>query len=305
MQRIADEALKYAKPFLSQGHTAGYIPELSKVDPNRLGLYIASNDGQCYKSGDFDTKFTLQSISKTVSLMLAVMDRGQDYVFNKVGMEPTGDAFNSIIKLETVKLHKPLNPMINAGAIAIDSLISGNTPEDKFRHLAGFYRKVFNNEQLNYNKEVYLSEKATGFRNRALANFMKDAGVLEGDVDEVVDLYFKQCSFEVDCKDIAFLGALLANDGISPSTGKEIVPKKVSRLVKTFMVTCGMYDASGEFAVKVGLPSKSGVGGGIVAVVPGTMGIGVFGPALDDKGNSVGGIKILEYLSEKLGLSIF
>ncbi len=179
------------------------------------------------------------------------------------------------------------------------------TDESIFSHWSGFLKKALNNDRLDYNREVYLSEKTTGFRNRALANFMKDAGVLEGDVEDVVDLYFKQCSFEVDCKDIAMLGALLASDGINPITGKEIVSKKVARLVKTFMVTCGMYDASGEFAVRVGLPAKSGVGGGVMAVVPGAMGIGVFGPALDDKGNSIGGVKILEYLSEKLDLSIF
>jgi len=305
MQKVVDEALKYGEQFLSQGRPASYIPQLSKANPNQLGVYIVCCDGKSYMSGDFDTKFTIQSISKTVSLMLAVMDRGREYVFNKVGMEPTGDAFNSIIKLETIKPHKPLNPMINAGAIAVDSLILGDNPEDKFNRLISFFKKVFGNEHLSYNKEVYFSERGTGFRNRALANFMKDAGVLEGDVEEVIDLYFKQCSLEVDCKDIAMLGALLAGDGVNPITGEVVVPKKIARLVKTFMVTCGMYDASGEFAVKVGLPAKSGVGGGIMTAVPGSMGIGVFGPALDDKGNSTGGVKILEYLSEKLDLSIF
>jgi glutaminase len=220
-------------------------------------------------------------------------------------MEATGDAFNSIIKLETAKPKKPLNPMINAGAIAIDSLVTGKDPEDKFQRLLGFFRKLCANDNLWYNELVYASEKETGYRNRALAHFMKDINILEGDVEEVLDLYFRQCSIQVDSRDIAMLGAVLALDGISPVTGEAMVPKKLARMVKTFMVTCGMYDGSGEFAIKVGLPAKSGVGGGIMAVVPGNMGIGVFSPALDARGNSVGGVKALEFLSEKMDLSIY
>jgi glutaminase len=195
--------------------------------------------------------------------------------------------------------------MINAGAIAIDSLILGKDQEDKFNRLVQFFRKLCGNETLWYNEQVYSSERDTGYRNRALAHFMKDVGVLEGEVEQVLDLYFKQCSIQVDCRDIAMLGAVLAFDGLSPVTGEELVPRKVARLVKTFMVTCGMYDGSGEFAIRVGIPAKSGVGGGILAVVPGNMGIGVFSPALDSRGNSIGGVKALEYLSEKMNMSIF
>jgi len=254
---------------------------------------------------DYSSGFTVQSISKVVALMLAIMDRGEEYVFTKVGMEATGDAFNSIIKLETAKPSKPLNPMINAGAIAIDSLIQGKDPEEKFQRLLSFFRRLCANDTLWYNEKVYSSESETGYRNRALAHFMKDVGVLEGDVEQVLDLYFKQCSIQVDSRDIAMLGAVLALDGISPLTGEAVVSKKTARLVKTFMVTCGMYDGSGEFAIRVGIPAKSGVGGGIMAVVPGNMGIGVFSPALDNRGNSIGGVKALEFLSEKLELSIF
>ncbi|MDF2521717.1 MAG: glsA [Clostridia bacterium] len=305
MQNLLDDAIKYGKKFAVQGKPATYIPELSKADPGMLGVAVVNVSGQSWKSGDYDSPFTIQSISKVAALMLAVMDRGEDYVFSKVGMEPTGDPFNSIIKLETIRTSKPLNPMINAGAIAVDSLIAGKNTEDKINRLISFIRQLCHNDKICYDEDVYKSESSTGFRNRALANFMKDAGIIEGEVEEVLDLYFKQCSIKVNAVDIALMGATLAEDGISPITGKRLIPRSIARLVKTFMVTCGMYDASGEFAVRVGLPAKSGVGGGIMATVPGKMGIGVFGPGLDEKGNSAGGIKVLEYISNKLDLSIF
>jgi len=305
MQSILDAAVKIGLPYTKDGKTASYIPELSKVDPGQLGVAVVSLNGERWCSGDWNKNFTMQSISKVAALMLAVMDNGEQYVFSKVGMEPTGDPFNSIIKLETMKTAKPLNPMINAGAIAVDSLIHGKCVQDKLNRLVGFVRKLCHNDKIWFNHQVYESESATGFRNRALGNFMKDAGIIEGDVEEVLNLYFKQCSIEVNAMDIAMMGAVLAGDGISPVTGEVLIPKPIARLVKTFMVTCGMYDASGEFAVRVGLPAKSGVGGGILAAVPGKMGIGVFGPALDSKGNSAGGIKIMEHVSKELELSIF
>ncbi|MBU3187426.1 glutaminase A [Clostridium estertheticum] len=256
MCETLDNAIKYGLDFINKGNTASYIPQLSKVDPHQLGISILQSDGSGLSSGDYDRKFTIQSISKTVALMLALMDRGQDYVFDKVGMEPTGDAFNSIIKLEIKQPSIPLNPMISAGAIAIDSLIEGNDINHKFNRLICFFRKICHNDSLWYNEKVYLSEKATGFRNWALANFIKDSGELEGEVEEVLDLYVKQCSIEIDCRDIVMLGAVLAMDGISPITGKTLIPKNICRIVKTLMVTCGMYDASGEFSIKVGIPAK-------------------------------------------------
>lgn len=305
MQGLLDDAVEYGRKFAKQGKPAAYIPELSKIDPSLLGVAIVLSNGEGWSSGDYNRNFTIQSISKVAALMLAVMDRGEDYVFGKVGMEPTGDPFNSIIKLETMRTAKPYNPMINAGAIAVDSMIVGRDTEDKLNRLIGFIRRLCHNDSIWYDESVYSSESATGFRNRALANFMKDAGIVEGEVEEVLDLYFKQCSVKVNAMDIAMMGAVLAGDGLSPVTGERLIPRNIARLVKTFMVTCGMYDASGEFAVRVGLPAKSGVGGGIMATVPGKMGIGVFGPGLDEKGNSAGGIKVLEYISNKLDLSIF
>lgn len=305
MQNLLDAAISFGLPYALEGKTASYIPELSKVDSKLLGVAAVNLKGESWCSGDCHRSFTMQSISKVAALMLAIMDHDEAYVFRKVGMEPTGDPFNSIIKLETMKTAKPLNPMINAGAIAVDSLIKGATVEEKLNRLINFIRKLCHNDKIWFNHNVYISESTTGYRNRALANFMKDAGIIEGEVEAVLELYFKQCSIEVNALDIAMMGAVLAGNGISPVTGEVLIPKGIARLVKTFMVTCGMYDASGEFAVRVGLPSKSGVGGGIVATVPGKMGIGVFGPALDSKGNSAGGIKILEYISHELDLSIF
>lgn len=305
MQSLLDDAIEYGRKFTEKGKSAAYIPELSKVDPRLLGVAVVYRNGECWYSGDYKSTFTMQSISKVAALMLAVMDRGEEFVFGRVGMEPTGDPFNSIIKLETMRTAKPFNPMINAGAIAVDSLIAGQNTEDKLNRLIGFVRRLCHNDGIWFDEDVYRSESATGFRNRALANFMKDAGIIEGEVEEVLDLYFKQCSIKINAIDIAMMGAVLAGDGVSPVTGDTLIPRSIARLVKTFMVTCGMYDASGEFAVRVGLPAKSGVGGGIMATVPGKMGIGVFGPGLDKKGNSAGGTKVLEYISNKLDLSIF
>lgn len=305
MQNLLDNAINFGLPFAYEGKPATYIPELSKVDPSQLGVAIVNMEGEMFCSGDCKVNFTMQSTSKVAALMLAIMDRGEQLVFSKVGMEPTGDPFNSIIKLETMKTAKPLNPMINAGAIAVDSLIIGDSALDKLNRMICFIRKLCHNDKIEFNQEVYKSENATGYRNRALANFMKDAGIIDGEVEEVLELYFKQCAIEVNAIDLAMMGAVLAGNGKSPITGEILIPKGIARLVKTFMVTCGMYDASGEFAVRVGLPSKSGVGGGIVAAVPNKMGIGVFGPALDSKGNSAGGTKVLEYISTKLDLSIF
>jgi len=233
------------------------------------------------------------------------MDNGENKVFEKVGMEPTGDSFNSIVDLELKNIHKPFNPMINAGAIATTSLLAGESVDDKTERILNLARKLSDNPDIKINKDVYLSEKLTGDRNRSIAYFMKSFNVIEGSVEDILDVYFKQCSIEVTCRDIANIGCILANDGVSIKTGESIVPKHICRITKTIMSTCGLYDASGEFAVHIGIPAKSGVGGGIMAAVPKKMGIGVYGPALDEKGNSIAGIQILRELSEKLDLDIY
>ncbi|MPN05786.1 Glutaminase 2 [bioreactor metagenome] len=236
---------------------------------------------------------------------MALMDNEWQYVFSKVGMEPSGDPFNSIMKLETNDTKKPCNPMINAGAIVTTSLIKGSTLEEKEERMLKFFRRMARNQNIGINYDVYKSEKMTGDRNRAMAYLLKNDGFIDGDVEEVLELYFKQCSIEIDAVDLARIGVNLASYGVDIANGERIISESVSRMVKTFMITCGMYDASGEFAIKVGIPAKSGVGGGIMASVPNKMGVGVYGPALDKKGNSIAGVKVLQDLSQRMNLNIF
>ncbi|WP_454054014.1 glutaminase A [Clostridium sp. Marseille-Q7071] len=304
MKRILDTIIENNREWTSKGTLASYIPELAKANPNVLGICVTTLDGKEYYSGDYETKFTIQSISKVITLMLAILNNGIEYVFSKVGMEPTELSFNSITNLETSPQRKPLNPMINAGAIATSSLISGKNSEEKFNNILSFTRKICENNSIDINNEVYESEKTTGDRNRSLAYYMKSNGIIEGDVDEILDVYFKACSMEVTCKDIARIGAMLANEGVLMNQ-ERVISREACRIIKTIMVTCGMYDESGNFAVHIGIPAKSGVGGGIMAAVPRRMGIGVVGPSLDPKGNSIGGIRVLENLSRELDLSIF
>ena len=236
--------------------------------------------------------------------MLALLDRGEKYVFSKVGMEPTGDAFNSIRKLETSRMRKPFNPMINAGAIEVSSMIKGKDKIEKFNRVLDFIKLISENPNLEVNEDIYNGEKETGNRNRSMAYFLKGEGLISDDVEDVLDIYFKQCSIEVTAIDVAKIGLFLARGGVL-SNGKRIVSEHIATIAKTLMVTCGMYDGSGEFAIKVGIPSKSGVGGGILCTLPNKMGIGVFGPALDQKGNSIAGIAILEEIAENFKFSIF
>jgi len=305
MEKILKEVLDINRKYINYGQVASYIPELKKARREDLGICIIDKDNNLYKVGDCDTKFTIQSISKTIVLAMALMDNEWKYVFSKVGMEPSGDPFNSIMKLETNDTKKPCNPMINAGAIVTTSLIKGASPQEKEERMLKFFRRLTKNDNIGINYDVYESEKMSGDRNRAMAYLLKNDGFIQGNVEDVLDLYFKQCSIEIDAVDLARIGMNLASYGIDIENGERVISERVSRMVKTFMITCGMYDASGEFAIKVGIPAKSGVGGGIMASVPNRMGIGVYGPALDKKGNSIAGVKMLEDLSYELDLNIF
>lgn len=304
MNDLLNRLVKKNIPETKLGTVASYIPELDKARKDALGIYIIDNEGNEYFSGDYETKFTIQSISKIVALMLAILDNGEEYVFSKVGMEPTGDPFNSITKLETSRERKPYNPLINAGAIAVSSMIKGKDARDRFERLLDFFKKISEDETLDVNYKIYCGESETGNRNRAMGYFLKGEGIIEGNVEDALDIYFKQCSIEVTAKTLAKIGLFLANNG-KLSTGEMVITPKIATIVKTLMVTCGMYDSSGEFAVRAGIPSKSGVGGGILSVVPGKMGIGVYGPSLDKKGNSIAGVTLLEDLSNELNLTIF
>ncbi|MEH7305010.1 glutaminase A [Neobacillus drentensis] len=301
LQQFVEEA----KGYTHLGKVADYIPELGKANLGDLSIAIHYPDGRCISAGDIDKKFTLQSISKVISLALVLMERGYHYVFERVGMEPTGDPFNSIAKLETMAPAKPLNPMINAGALVVTHMIKGDSVEDRFKRLLGFIRELADDSSIGFCERVARSEFESADLNRALCYFLKQHNIIMEDVEALLDLYTKQCAVEMNCLDLARIGMIFAMDGIDPLNGKRIMPDDVARICKTFMVTCGMYNASGEFAIKIGIPAKSGVSGGILGAVPGKFGIGIFGPSLDEKGNSVAGLKLLELLSKNYRLSMF
>jgi glutaminase len=281
-----------------EGKVATYIPELAGANPAHVGVTAVLPGGRRVSAGDSAVPFTLQSVSKVITLIIALMEAGEEAVFARVGMEPTGDAFNSMVRLETLPEHKPLNPFINAGAIAVADLIPGQSLEDRLGRVLQFVRRLAGNESIGVNKKVAHSEWSTGHRNRALAYFMKDAGILKRGVEETLKLYFNQCAIELTCEDLARVGARLAFPDGS-------IPRPVLRTALAFMTTCGLYDGSGEFAVRVGMAAKSGVGGGIMAVTPGRAAMATFGPALDRRGNSLAGVTMLQYLSEELRLSQF
>lgn len=298
-------AMEQARTYGGFGKVADYIPELAKADPASLGATIWPVGGTPFSAGDCERTFTLQSISKVFTLLLALMDNGEDKLFEHVGMEPTGDNFNSMVRLELVESGKPFNPMINAGAIAVSSLISGRSTGEKVERILSFVRRLAGDASLTINRQVYASETATADRNRALAYFLKHNQVITGDVEAHLDVYFQHCSILVSCQHIARMAMILANNGVDPQSGERLIPRRFVQIAKVFMITCGMYNASGEFAMRVGIPAKSGVAGGILAVVPERLGIGVFGPPLSDKGNSVTGCKLLESLSAAWKLSIY
>ena len=289
----------------SQGKVANYIPELSKANANHFGIAVLSEKGELSFAGDYKEKFTMQSIVKPLILLLALSDKGAERVRELVGVEATGKPFDAFNYSDQALNSEHINPMINTGAIALCTLIDGDSYAEKFARLLELTRKMTGNPHIQINERVYLSEKATGHKNRALAYMLKAYGMLDGDVEEVVDLYFRACSIEVDCQDLASVALVLANHGKNVKTGEQIFKAEYARYVNAVLTTSGMYDGSGEFALSVGMPAKSGVGGGIMAVAPRRMGVGIYSPALDKKGNSVAGKKALELLSKSLNLSIF
>ncbi|MDO5725103.1 MAG: glutaminase A [Tissierellia bacterium] len=306
MKELLEQAIELGKEEIPLGEVASYIPELANADVKKIGIAIQDMQGNMETCGDVDNEFTMQSIVKVAIYALALEDLGLRRVLEKVGVKPSADAFNSIVKLEDDSNHRPLNPFINAGAIMCTAILKGSI--DKRRHrVIELLQKLFNRDNVQIDIDTYLSEKATGDRNRALAYMMKGTGIMDSDIDveKVLDLYFQLCSVKVTVKDLANMAAVLANDGVSPITGEQILSLKVNRVVLTVMFTCGLYDYSGEFAVRVALPAKSGVGGGILAASKGKYGIAVANPALDIHGNSIAGVRMLEYISDKLDLETF
>lgn len=299
-----EELMRKNARHTAQGAVASYIPELKKQDPSLLGLCLMDTDGQTLSFGDDRSRFTVQSIVKVPVLLAALLDNSLERLFQKINISPTADGFNSIVSLETKSDKKPLNPFINSGAIAALSMVAGERPEDKFERVLALFRRIAQNPRIAVNEAVYRSEKETGDRNRALAYYMKSTGILECAVEPLLDAYFRLCSLEVDCHDIAHLGCFLARNGVTAG-GERLAEPGTCRLIKAVMATCGMYDGSGDFAAMVGIPAKSGVGGGIMGVVPGRCGVGVLGPALDEHGNSLAGIMLLHDLSELFDWSIY
>lgn len=283
------------------GEIATYIPELGTANPDHFAICIATMDGHVYGVGDADVEFTIQSISKPFIYGLALDDRGPEGVGEKVGVEPSGEAFNAIsLEAET---GRPRNPMINAGAIASAGLVSGQDSSAKRRRMVDALSR-FAGRALTVDERVYESESATGHRNRAIAYLLRNAGVLGDDSDDVVDRYFMQCSVLVNCRDLALMAASLANGGEHPITHERVIERSNVERVLSVMSTCGMYDYAGSWLYGVGMPAKSGVSGGIIAVLPGQLGVGVFSPRLDGFGNSVRGVAACEALSREFGLHL-
>jgi glutaminase len=285
-----------------EGKVADYIPELALADPNWFAISVVTVDGQSYDVGDYQQQFSIQSVSKPFMFGLALDDHGRDEVLQKVGVEPTGEAFNSIVLDEDS--NRPFNPLVNAGAIATADLVRGKDFADRIkRTLAMFGRYV--GHEVYIDNAIFLSERTTGHRNRAISHLMLNFGMVSEQIPDSLELYFQQCSILVNAHDLAVMGATLANAGVNPVTKERAIDRQYVKDVLSVMLTCGMYDYAGEWAYRVGLPAKSGVGGGICAVVPGRAGIGIFSPLLDARGNSVRGIQVCEELSQRFGLHAF
>ena len=288
---------------LRQGKIYVSEPDLVEINPDWFGICVVTVDGQVYTVGDWEQPFLIQSISKVFAYGLALSDWGRDYVLSRVDVEPTGDAYNSLIKVEE-NSKRPYNPMVNTGAIAITNLIEGKGPAHRLNRLLEMYRRYIGH-RVFVDTPSLVSEQTAGDRNWAIAYLLRNFGMISGGIKQTLDLYLQQCSVIINCHDLAVMGATLANNGVNPMTGEQAIHSPYVKDLLSVMFTCGMYDFAGEWVYKVGFPAKSGVGGGIIGVVPGVMGIAVFSPPLDKRGNSIRGIKVCEELSRRFGLHIF
>jgi glutaminase len=303
-----DEAVREIAAEMAQRHDRGtvasYIPELAQVDAGQFGLVVIDHDGHVAAAGDCDVPFSIQSISKVFTLTLALGMVG-DRLWRHVGREPSGSPFNSVVQLEFER-GIPRNPFINAGAIAVtDVILSGHQPREALGEIVRFMQFLAEDPTIGIDEAVAASEQRTGFRNAALANYMKSFGVIENSVEFTLGVYFHHCAISMSCRQLARAGRFLAHNGRNPATGHSVVPAQRARRINALMMTCGHYDGSGEFAYRVGLPGKSGVGGGVLAVAPGKASIAVWSPGLDASGNSHLGRVALEALTRRMGWSIF
>lgn len=300
VQRYLDE-IREEHADVTEGQLADYIPELSKVDPSGFALSLELADGFIYESGDTAVEFAMQSISKPFTYALALDQAGKEAVDERIGVEPSGEAYNLISVDESTK--KPKNAMINIGAITAVSLVPAATPDERFDRILDFYSECAG-RRLEVNDDMYNSEKTTGSRNRAIAYLLDSFGILDDDPDEVLDVYVRQCSIMITSTDLARMAATLARGGINPVSRSRVASGWAVRRTLSVMATCGMYDGSGEWFSSVGMPAKSGIGGGIIAVLPNQLGVGVYSPLLDENGNSVRGNRACRSLSAELGLHV-
>ena len=304
LERAVQDIAAEMKDRTDRGEVATYIPELAGVDPTHFAIAVIDADGNVHEGGDSETPFSIQSISKVFTLTLALGKAG-DRLWRRVGREPSGSAFNSIVQLEHER-GIPRNPFINAGAIAVtDLILSGHQPREVLGEILRFMQFLADDSTIAIDRAVAASEQRTGFRNAALANYMKSFGVIENPVEFTLGVYFHHCAIAMSCKQLAMAGRFLAHSGHNPATGARVVQPERARRINAIMLTCGHYDGSGEFAYRVGLPGKSGVGGGILAVAPGKASIAVWSPGLDAAGNSHLGRVALEALTKRMGWSIF
>ncbi|GGC60554.1 glutaminase [Chelatococcus reniformis] len=304
LDRVVKEIAEEMRARADRGAVASYIPELARVDAGAFGLAVVDADGHVAAGGDADTPFSIQSISKVFTLTLALGKFG-DRVWQRVGREPSGSPFNSIVQLERER-GIPRNPFINAGAIAItDLILSGHQPREVLGEILRFLQFLAGDPSISIDEAVAASEQRTGFRNAALANYMKSFGVMDNPVDFTLGVYFHHCAIAMSCRQLAMAGRFLALSGRNPATGHAVVQAERAKRINAIMLTCGHYDGSGEFAYRVGLPGKSGVGGGILAIAPGKASIAVWSPGLDAAGNSHLGRVALEALTKRLGWSVF
>jgi glutaminase len=300
--KILNEIYNEVNPVDFPGAVASYIPELANVDPKKFGMCLITNDGKEHVVGDCDTKFSVQSISKVFTLTMALGIVGEE-VWNGVGVEPSGNPFNSLVQLESEK-GMPRNPLINAGAMVVADILVSELKDAKTEFLK-FVREITGDESVNFNLKVAASEQSTGYRNYALANFLKSFGRLRNDPDTVLDFYFHQCALEMNCRQLAKAFVVYAHHEKQFKAGTISLTKSQVKRINAVMLSCGFYDESGEFAFKVGLPGKSGVGGGIAAVHPGHYSVVAWSPKLNEKGNSEKAMRALELLTNKTGKSIF
>jgi glutaminase len=285
-----------------KGKVADYIPALAGVDPSKFGIALETLDGECFEFGDTAEKFSIQSISKVFTLTMAFALLGEK-LWNRVGVEPSGNPFNSLVQLEYEK-GVPRNPFINAGALVITDVLISHYQNPK-SEILNFVRKLVGNDDIYYDYEIARSEREMGFTNAALVNFLKSHRNIDNHVDLVLDVYFQQCSIMMSCRELARTFLFLANNGVVPATGERILTKSRTKRLNAVMLTCGFYDEAGEFAFRVGMPGKSGIGGGIVGIIPNQLAIAVWSPELNEHGNSLAGIHALELFTTKTEMSVF